>query len=229
MKSLSISNPQHVAFLTENYLHKSNPEMAHELETTVGAVTGLLQRLNLRRPIRKSQVETLPGENWKPCVHHPGYRVSNLGRVANGDTLLIQTINGRGYMQVKMYDKSGERKSERVHRLVVEAFLPKPRFGQSQVNHIDGSKRNNAASNLEWVSGKENVQHAVANGLVRRRSGTEHPMCKYPESLIRQICLKLAAGETPPVIERELGIRRGYVSTIASKRIWKKVSDEYFR
>ena len=33
------------------------------------------------------------------------------------------------------------------------------------VNHKDGDPENNDASNLEWVTQKENVQHSVATGL----------------------------------------------------------------
>ena len=33
------------------------------------------------------------------------------------------------------------------------------------VNHIDCNKKNNNISNLEWVTAKENTQHAVKNGI----------------------------------------------------------------
>jgi DNA-binding XRE family transcriptional regulator len=54
-----------------------------------------------------------------------------------------------------------------VHRLIAEAFVENP-DGKLVVNHKDGNKRNNAASNLEWVTAGENVKHAYDTGLKDR-------------------------------------------------------------
>lgn len=56
------------------------------------------------------------------------------------------------------------RKHKTIHSLVAAAFLG-PRPDGCDVNHIDGDKTNNAASNLEYVTRKENMQHAMATGL----------------------------------------------------------------
>jgi hypothetical protein len=227
MGTISINDATVTDYLKANYLAKSNPQMAVELGTTVGSVTGLLQRLQLRRPSRSVEVTDLPNEIWKPCSRHPGFRVSNFGRVANGTVLLVQTVNGRGYSQVKMYLASGERKSERTHRLVADEFIPNPE-GKPEVNHIDGDKQNNAVTNLEWVHGWENVRHAVTNGMVRRRSGASHHNCTRSEETIREICRQIAAGIPLATIERNLDLPRNSVSAIRRKRTWKAISDEYF-
>lgn len=68
------------------------------------------------------------------------------------------------YLAVTAY-KDGKQRHYYVHRLLAEAFIPNPE-NKPQVNHIDGNSRNNKLENLEWVTAKENVEHAYKIGLV---------------------------------------------------------------
>ena len=45
-----------------------------------------------------------------------------------------------------------------IHRLVAEAFIPKP-LGATEVDHINGNKTNNRVENLRWVTHKENTNN----------------------------------------------------------------------
>lgn len=72
-------------------------------------------------------------------------------------------IVGRGYLGVVLW-KNKKPKCCRVHRIVADVFLGDCPIDY-QVNHKDGNKKNNSASNLEYVSCKQNMRHAIRNGL----------------------------------------------------------------
>ncbi|WP_202980718.1 HNH endonuclease [Alteromonas sp. RKMC-009] len=91
------------------------------------------------------------------------YEVSSLGRVSNYRKIMKTYSINSGYQAVKL-SKDGKKKSFLVHRLIATAFVPNPE-NKPVVNHIDGNKLNNAASNLEWVTTAENLQHARDTGL----------------------------------------------------------------
>ena len=107
-------------------------------------------------------------EEWVPAYEFEfEYEVSNLGRVRNAwnGKILKQTTNRKGYKCVTLYI-GGQKFSKRVHRLVAESFNAVIPEGMD-VNHIDGDKSNNELSNLEFCTRKENVRHAIDNGLAK--------------------------------------------------------------
>ena len=109
-------------------------------------------------------------ELWEELIDNPNYLVSNTGRVRRRTSNKDRSTRDRdGYPSVDLYS-CGERKTKRVHRLVAETFLPNP-DNKSEVNHIDGNKHNNNVSNLEWVTPKENCEHAWQSGLARPSYG----------------------------------------------------------
>ena len=68
-----------------------------------------------------------------------------------------------GYCQVNLV-KDRRYQMRYVHRLVAESFVENINSFR-EVNHKDGNKQNNMASNLEWVSRSENILHAYRTGL----------------------------------------------------------------
>lgn len=114
-------------------------------------------------------------EDWKIIKDTNGlYEVSNKGRVKrNGGRILKNTLMKVGYFSVAL-SIDGKVKRHYVHKLVAEAFLDHYKE-DSVVNHKDGSKTNNAISNLEFISRSENARHWASDNRSqsagRKRSG----------------------------------------------------------
>lgn len=64
-----------------------------------------------------------------------------------------------GYSVFSAYDDTGKRKTIKLHRLVATRYIPTGDCSLT-VNHIDGNKDNNDASNLEWISSSDNLRHS---------------------------------------------------------------------
>jgi len=77
-----------------------------------------------------------------------------------------------GYVAVTLQTEDGPR-SLSVHRLVAAAFIQGKTAERRFVNHKDGDRTNNLATNLEWVTSQENMDHAVALGRIV--CGDRHP------------------------------------------------------
>lgn len=119
-------------------------------------------------------------EQWKPIAGYETlYMVSDYGRIMslnymNTGKHRILNLGAKpdNYIKVGLR-KEGKMSYPRVHQIVVEAFLPPPQSGQTQVNHIDGDKHNNVvhgdACNLEWCTPKQNSNNPNTKANKARR------------------------------------------------------------
>jgi hypothetical protein len=97
-----------------------------------------------------------------PIKDHPSYYATTSGHILStkrGETILLSGRESNGYLRVLL-----GRKEMRVHRLVASTYFDQPdadryESARNQVNHIDGNRQNNAVTNLEWCSAKENHDH----------------------------------------------------------------------
>lgn len=94
----------------------------------------------------------------------PKYFVSSDGEVysAKRCKILKPVLQKNGYLHVTLCN--GLKKQISVHTLVASTFL-QPRPLNAVINHKNGEKNDNRACNLEWVTQRENVNHAYHSGL----------------------------------------------------------------
>ena len=148
---------------------------------------------------------------WKQIVGFEDCgEVSNTGLVRNKQGLIRKTnISKAGYERVGFH---GGQETVFVHRLVARAFC-EGYESSLEVNHKDGDKLNNTASNLEWVTTSENIKHAYRTGL---------KVCGRVNMLIQdedlpQLLSRAKSGETYQSIADSYGVR--------CQTMWKRLKE----
>lgn len=152
------------------------------------------------------------------------YYVTDDGRVWSGKSkkFLSQSEDKNGYMKVGLCStdlppKKVHRYS--VHRLIMENFCPVEGMENLQVNHIDGNKKNNCLSNLEWTTCEENIHHAMANGLRAKTNGAS----KLTPEQVLEIYHRSWDGESNVSLSKEFGVHPDTIGQIRNKKTWKEI------
>lgn len=142
--------------------------------------------------------------------------------------ILKTTVSSRGYERTSVV-KDGKPKRAGVHQLVAAAWLPKPPrsigSGRNQfvVNHVDGDKLNNHASNLEYVTNAANVSHARANGLLSAK-GIKNNKAKLAEADVTEIRRLYSQGFTQVELARRFDVNQTTISLIVRRKGWAHVA-----
>lgn len=123
-------------------------------------------------------------------------------------------------MVVYLPTQQNTTKHPKVHRLVAEAFCAKPADSLATVvNHIDGNKLNNNAENLEWVTLRQNIEHATANGLFR--SGERHGMAILTGIQVTNI-RHMKGSVSQAWIASAYGVSQMSISNIMTGKSWTR-------
>ncbi len=124
---------------------------------------------------------------------------------------LKPSVHTTGYLRVAL----GRGVHRYVHRLVAATFHKNP-DNLPQVDHIDGNRKNNAASNLRWVSVQDNALY----GGERHKWGAQRLASarrRVHEIRREEFVALLAQGYSLRAIARAFGIAHATVSRTLSK------------
>jgi hypothetical protein len=172
---------------------------------------------------------TEQAEEWRP-TDYPNVWVSSLGRVRkNAHTL--QRVDGvsksmperifsgvaspNGYLYVSLKPHRG---SAAIHELVAKAFIGAKPATARTVNHKDGDKLNNCASNLEWATYQENNRHA-RKLLLNRQHGELCNLTKFSDDVVDAVRILVAANRfTYAEIGKFFGMSASHVKEIKTQQ-----------
>jgi DNA-directed RNA polymerase specialized sigma24 family protein len=172
-------------------------------------------------------VHLIISETWKDIPEFPGYQVSDVGNVRNfwvgiraGFLTVARRLgskprpvkahlNPSGYYYVKLASEPGRYHTRLVHRLVLSAFVgPCPE--RHEGCHRDGSRTNNALSNLYWGTRSDNC-------LDTSRHGRNRNAKLSPDQVVELVRLH-SEGWSQVKLARHFGILQCSVSNLLIHR-----------
>ena len=177
--------------------------------------------------------EQMPAENtgngnpeeWRPVVGFEGaYEVSSHGairRTGQSKKLRPEIYNG-GY-HCMSFRRHGKRFRKSVHSVVARAFIGERPAG-AEINHKRGIKTDNRASELEYVTGAENMRHAYKNGLCNPARGERSGISKLKESEVLEIRAIHKTGNCSLMaIANSYGVGYSTIRAILMRRTWNHI------
>ena len=159
----------------------------------------------------------------------PDYRITATGRVFSRKLSMFRelkpTLNkGDVYPIVYLWRGRGRGGVKiRIHILVATHFICARPLGL-EVNHKDGNKQNNHVENLEWVTRRENVNHAWQSFLKptekQRQCGRDHGLKnrKLTTEQASEIRYKKINKSTMGALAKEYGVCRDTIKRIVHNR-----------
>ena len=108
---------------------------------------------------------------FRPYPYDERYLVSECGKIYSTirKRCLKPTVSDLGYERLEILNPRTQKPFSAVHRVVAYTWIGNPPEDKQEINHKDGNKLNNHASNLEWCSRVENIRHGFDSGLFDKK------------------------------------------------------------
>jgi len=160
---------------------------------------------------------------------------TRLGRIMNPNK------NNRGYKAVTLLKRENKISGIIFHRLLWETWMGRI-SKKLQINHKDGVKFNNDLKNLEVITHKENIQHAIRIGLnwteehrktaSEAKKGEKNPSSKLMQKEVERILIfRYKRNYSQKKIAKFFKVSRGCVNSILQGYNWnpEKLTREELR
>ena len=167
-------------------------------------------------------------EEWRAIQGYEGlYQVSSRGRIKatflarshDPVRILNPSRNSSGRRQLRLF-KVGIPRLKLVAVLVADAFLGRKPIGL-EVNHKDGNPCNDAATNLEYITHRENCAHAGRLGLRKKYPvGVDHHNARLTPAAVRHIRSSPASHAR---LARYFGVTPRVIRQVRNKETWAHV------
>ncbi|HCJ8610313.1 TPA: HNH endonuclease [Escherichia coli] len=168
-------------------------------------------------------------EEWRDVVGYEGvYMVSNMGNIRSMKRYGRTETRDRpsmmshdGYKQIGL-SKAGKTKMEKVHLLVLKAFVG-PRPSEIHVaRHLNNNRADARLDNLAWGTKKENEEDKAKAGSCK---GERNAASKLQESDIPKIRQLLKDGISCARIGKIYGVSDQLIWRIKTGKLWTHVAE----
>jgi hypothetical protein len=172
-------------------------------------------------------------ERWLPvpvAEYQHLYQVSDLGRIRRLVNKRVRRLTcGKDGYEYCTLRAGGRCRNLLVQRLVVVAFI-RPFLPGEVTAHRDGDRENNRADNLEIVTPRESMHHAIRTGW-RDNKGEKHYKAVLTEVQVREIRRLHAGGSrvggmSYAALAKRFGVSTGAVEAVTQRRSWRHVQDK---
>jgi len=144
--------------------------------------------------------------------------------------LLKPLINSYGYIYYSLSFKDTfpkKRNKYTAHRLVSLLFNYNKNHENLTVNHMNGIKKDNHITNLEWCTSAENFQHALDTGLYDPKEMDKGYARSLSVTQVKRICELIEEGERNHFISEITDIPVYKINDIRLRKTYTHISKSY--